>query len=92
MIGIHRPQMTVAERRQSNANRIDLLDAEVSGMKRSLAEQGELMRALMERAEITAAKVQGIVANWPEAARPAVESGSASPSILRRPRAAGGAV
>jgi len=92
MSDIHRQQMTMAERRQSNANRIDLLDAEVFAMRRAMAEQGELMRALMERAEITAAKVQGIVTNWPEAACPAVESGSASPSILRRPQAAGGAV
>jgi len=48
--------MTVAEKRQSNANRIDLLDAEVFAMRRAMAEQGELMRALMERAEILAAR------------------------------------
>lgn len=56
MIDIHRSQMTVAEKRQSNANRIDLLDAEVFAMRRAMAEQGELMRALMERAEILAAR------------------------------------
>jgi len=56
VIDIHRPQMTVAEKRQSNANRIDLLDAEVFAMRRAMAEQGELMRALMERAEILAAR------------------------------------
>jgi|GEM_PF-5555562 len=56
MSDIHRQQMTMAERRQSNANRIDLLDAEVFAMRRAMAEQGELMRALMERAEILAAR------------------------------------
>jgi len=88
---IHRTRMNRDEIKMSLEVRVNMLDAEVSGMKRAMAEQGELMRALMERAEMAAAKVQGIGTNWPESALPAIAGGFASPSILRRPRAAGGA-
>jgi len=88
---IHRTRMNRDEIKISLEVRVNMLDAEVSGMKRAMAELGELMQALMERSEITAANVERIGVNWPETVLPAIAGGSASPSILRRPRASGGA-
>ena len=89
---IHRTWMNRDEKKKSLEVRVDMLDAEVSGMKRAMAEQGELMRALMERAEMAAAAhAERIGVHWPETALLAIAGGSASPSILRRPRASGGA-
>ena len=91
MSEIHRTWMNRDEIKMSLEVRVNMLDAEVSGMKRAMAEQGKLMQALMERAEMASANVERIGVHWPETALPAIAGGSASPSILRRPRAAGGA-
>jgi len=91
MSEIHRTRMNRDEIKMSLEVRVNMLDAEVSGMKRAIAEQGDLMQALMERAEMAAANVERIGVHCQETALPAIAGGSASPSILRRPRAAGGA-
>jgi len=91
MSEIHRTWMNRDEIKMSLEVRVNMLDAEVFGMKRAMAEQGELMQALMERAEMAAANVERIGVHWPETALPIIAGGSASPSILRRPRASGGA-